>query len=77
MECPFCRQPMESGHVRARGYATTWSPAASVGSRLPPPFDAATRGRRHEAIVVSSHDRPAHRCPSCEAILISPPTTHP
>lgn len=77
MECPFCQQPMEPGYLRARGYATTWSPAESPGSHLPPPLDAATRARRHESVVVTARDRPAHRCPTCHALAIPPPPQGP
>jgi hypothetical protein len=62
---------MRPGRLRSRHYATVWTPAESKRGWLPAPYDALSRERRGEAIVVDG-ERPAHWCESCQAVLVDP-----
>lgn len=70
VQCPFCNRKMRPGRLRSRGYATVWTPDESK-TWLPPPFDLVTRSQRAEAVVVDGV-RSAHRCESCETVVVPP-----
>lgn len=70
MWCPYCGDEMRQGYVRLRGQWAAWAGVLAVN------FEAGDNsGEGSELLprtLFRSHERAAHCCVRCEAVLVEP-----